>query len=61
MKIIKEGDMNRLNTTRRFVCSRCGCIWEANAKEYRKEWDMNCLTIVCECPTCHEYVWRNDE
>ena len=54
MKIIKEGDLKRLDTTRRFECEACGCIWEANASEYRKEWDGNDTLIVCECPTCQK-------
>ena len=61
MKIIKEGDLKRLDTTRRFECPKCGCIFEANATEYRKEWDMNNTILACECPTCHDYVWRNNE
>lgn len=58
MKIIKEGDIRRLNTTRRFECPACGCIWLANASEYRREWDLNDAHIVCNCPTCHKYVYR---
>ena len=52
MKIIKQGDLNRLDSVRRFTCSTCGCIWDANSREYRKAWDRNADVIVCECPTC---------
>lgn len=61
MKIIKDGDLERLDTTRRFECSKCGCIFDASASEYHKEWDMNNTLLACECPTCHEYVWRSDK
>ena len=61
MKIIKEGDLKRLDTTRRFECPKCGCIFEATAAEYRKvQGRYNELHIGCNCPTCHEYVWRDD-
>lgn len=53
MKIIKVGDMNRLNTMHRFECERCGCVWEADASEYRIESDYrNGRYYVCKCPTC---------
>ena len=61
MKIIKAGDLKRLDKTRRFECPDCGCIWEATAFEYRKEWDRNNTLVVCKCPTCHKDVWRDYE
>ena len=62
MKIIKEGDLSKLDTTRRFECTACGCIWEANATEYRRtQGRYNEDLICCECPTCHKEVWSDDE
>lgn len=58
MKIIKKGNLNRDNSMRRFNCPYCGCIWEANATEYRTEWERNCEWFECDCPTCHRQVWR---
>ena len=52
MNIIKPGDMSRLDTTKRFECPACGCIWDANASEYRREMDRNGDVFACECPTC---------
>ena len=53
MKIIKEGDLNRLDSTRRFECEHCGAIWEANAAEYRTGRDFrNGWYHVMKCPTC---------
>ena len=52
MKILKQGDLKRLDKTRRFSCDKCGCIWEANQTEYRREPDRNEDLIVCNCPTC---------
>ena len=34
MRIIREGDLSRLSTVRRFVCSDCGCVFEASGCEY---------------------------
>lgn len=51
MNIIKKGDLKRLDKTRRFTCDMCGCIWEANQKEYRRD-DMFNELLVCSCPTC---------
>lgn len=52
MKIIQQGDLGRLDKTLRFTCSVCGCVWDANANEYRLEWDRGSQDPVCECPTC---------
>ena len=52
MKIIQQGDLKRLDKTLRFTCNACGCVWDANANEYRLEWDRNSQYPVCECPTC---------
>lgn len=64
MKIIKEGSMP--NTTKRFKCSICGCIFEANKGEYRASswWEVN-LSISplpaykCACPTCRHIVYAD--
>ena len=52
MKIIKQGDLKRLDKTKRFNCDACGCIWEANQTEYRHDFFMNEPRITCNCPTC---------
>ena len=35
MKIIKEGDLNKLKKIKRFECKECGCIFEADKNEYK--------------------------
>ena len=52
MKIIQQGDLKRLDKTLRFTCNACGCVWDANANEYRHEWDGKDDMTVCYCPTC---------
>ena len=57
MKIIKEGDLKRVSSMRRFECERCGCVWEADASEYRVESDFrNGHYCVMACPTCRRDV-----
>ena len=48
MKIIREGDLSRITTVRRFECPDCGCIWDVSAGEYRRE-------IICGKHLCPEY------
>lgn len=59
MKIIKHGDLRRLDKTRRFTCHDCGCIWDANQTEYRHEFDRNSDVWICECPTCGRKSYDN--
>ena len=53
MKILKIGDMKRLDSTRRFECEHCGCIWEADSSEYLTQTDYrNGHYYLMACPTC---------
>lgn len=62
MTIIKHGDKNIIDGKRVFVCSRCGCEFEANRKEYRvflisdrkKEYRI-------ECPECEYYIIQTEK
>ena len=39
--------------TIRFTCERCGCVFEADCKEYEYEHDSSCGEIFsCDCPVC---------
>lgn len=52
MKIIKEGDLTKLNETKKFYCRACGCVFEANKGEYiEEELQINAI-FLCECPCC---------
>ena len=35
MKIIKNGDMQKLKMTKHFSCKKCGCVFEADKDEYK--------------------------
>lgn len=66
MRIIKKGDLK----PRIFNCNNCGCIFEANNKEYR--YKKQCVypdyvgIYYCECPQCEHEVevevreWSDD-
>ena len=61
MKIIKAGDLGRLERTRRFACPACGCVFEAGPSEYRIESDQRNRTICVHwCPTCGKTVTTAD-
>ena len=53
MKIIKEGDITRLEQSRRFECEDCGCAFIATASEYsRRVGFRNVVQLVIRCPCC---------
>ena len=62
VKIIKEGDLERVKSARRFECVHCGCVFEATGSEYRVETDFrNGHYYVMACPTCHRDVVAHPE
>ena len=62
MKIIKAGDVTRMQAIRRFSCEHCGCIFEADRTEYRTEHDFrNDALYVHPCPTCGRDVMAHRE
>lgn len=62
MKIIKEGDPNKINGDVEFECSQCGCIFVAD----RTEWiyapqiaqQRGEGTYICKCPCCRYNVCK---
>lgn len=52
MKIIKEGNLNKLMRVKRFVCSHCDCIFTANKDEYIAGSQYNEEYYYCKCPCC---------
>ena len=57
MKIIKEGDLNKLKKIKRFECKECGCIFEAGKDEYKRGSQYNETYYYCVCPCCHQTVY----
>lgn len=60
MRIIQEGMIE--NSYKRFICPECGCIFDANQREYHRalrpfsdgEWTFG---YWCSCPTCGYGTW----
>lgn len=51
MRIVQEG--NPVNKTRRFGCSRCGCIFDADKGEYEITYYPYLEPMfTCKCPNC---------
>ena len=52
IKIIKPG--KKPDTTERFECSYCGCMFEADEDDYEFEFDSlnGCYCYAADCPTC---------
>jgi len=61
MRIIWEGDLSRITTVRRFECPDCGCIWDVNAGEYRREIICGKHLCINTCPTCKKEVRIDDD
>lgn len=62
MRIIKQGDVNRLKQIKRFECKSCGCIFEADNTEYKHEYSQRemCGWYAVRCPTCNKCVTVDD-
>ena len=60
MNIIKQGDPDRAKGVRRFECKKCGCIFEATAKEYQHSSQYNEFYTYCKCPCCNTYVYQEE-
>lgn len=58
MKIIKEGDLNRLKKIKRFECKECGCVFKAEKDEYKLGNQYNDEYYYCKCPCCHQIVYK---
>lgn len=61
MKIIKEGDLRRLHKPEEFECQKCGCVFEADDTEYKREYSQreNCGWLEIQCPTCKCWVTKS--
>jgi len=57
MKIIKEGDLNKIKKIRRFKCEKCGCIFEAEEDEYKCGNQYNEIYYYCSCPCCNQTAY----
>ena len=58
IKIIKPG--KKPETTERFECPHCGCVFEADRDDYEEEFNLRggCYCYAVDCPTCGLTVRR---
>lgn len=56
MQIIKPG--KKISTIRRFECTNCGCVFEADESEYKIVFNYNESHARCKCPCCNK--WANE-
>ena len=61
IKIIKDGSLKKMNETKRFICSKCDCIFEADNSSYTRNNWRNESYITAICPFCGESINRNYE
>ena len=61
IKIIKPG--KKPDTTERFECSYCGCVFDADGYEYELEFDSlnSRYCYAADCPTCGRTVRKPDD
>lgn len=58
IKIIKPG--KKPDTTERFTCEHCGCVFEADRHDYEETFDRreDCYCYAVDCPTCGCTVYK---
>jgi len=61
MKIIQQGDNNKVTDIKRFVCKECGCVFEADNTEFKAEYAYGQYLegYSCDCPNCGKSVFRD--
>lgn len=52
MKRVIEHGQPKKNIIRRFVCTHCGCVFEADAESYKHVLDRNEEYFYSTCPEC---------
>lgn len=61
MVVIKEGKIP--DTTKRFTCGRCGCVFECTNAEYLQYFSQikDETTYQTQCPTCKQRVFLTEK
>lgn len=59
MKIIRDGDKNKLRKIKTFDCDFCGCLFEADNTEYKiKSFYNDKAYYYITCPCCGRQVYK---
>lgn len=54
IKIIEEGTPYNM---KEFTCSYCGCVFESNEYEEKRDPGRYCKSFINKCPCCGEDVY----
>lgn len=60
MKIIKVGNLKKVQQIEMFDCDFCGCIFEADNTEYNIGSQYNETYYYIRCPFCGRNVYKED-
>lgn len=64
IKIINPGKIKKLKGKRRFTCLFCGCVFDADRRDYEAVMISSQLDDVIVhqaiCPACHKWVRRSE-
>lgn len=56
VKVVKHGKAP--NTIRRFVCTHCGCVFDADENDYNEAGQEKMEPFyACRCPDCGHYAF----
>ena len=58
MKILKQGDVNKLKAIKTFNCSSCGCLFEADNTEYKTVSNYYEEYNYIKCPCCGGVIYK---
>lgn len=60
MKILIQGNKDRLKKHKKFNCTYCGCVFVADSSEYEdKSNQREGPMFLVKCPCCKYPVWCN--
>lgn len=61
VKILKKGNLNRVNKKLTFSCENCGCIFTACNTDYKFQYGQGEGWYEIMCPYCRQYVTLNGD
>lgn len=50
----------RQDKTKRFECSNCGCVFDADENDYYENDSLITRMYAAYCPTCGYAVWKEE-
>lgn len=61
VRIIRNGDLNKVKQTLKFECKACGCVFEADREDYKFEFSQreNTSWYEIKCPYCDNWCIKN--